>query len=179
MAWRARRPYEVFTGLSAHSRYGLHVSAQRAKSAVEVSHRSAHPNIPGVPWYAAVLIAVTATAIGYGIDAGHKDLTHVFAGFYIAGCVAAVVLAQVAPGSTSVSAPHRLTSAFADVAASSPLFILDQPPGFGMKIGVAAGGTGVAGQSRAYVTYTWNSVPGTYNGASSADTNNHISVFQY
>jgi hypothetical protein len=38
-----------------------------------------------------VLIAVTATAIGYGIDAGHKDLTHVFAGFYIAGCVAAVL----------------------------------------------------------------------------------------
>jgi hypothetical protein len=58
---------------------------------VEISHRSAHPNIPGVPWYAAVLIAVTATAIGYGIDAGHKDLTHVFAGFYIAGCVAAVL----------------------------------------------------------------------------------------
>ncbi|MBV8788239.1 MAG: hypothetical protein JOZ00_16305 [Mycobacterium sp.] len=67
------------------------MSAQRAKSAVEVSHRSAHPNIGGVPWYAAVLIAVTATAIGYGIDAGHKDLTHVFAGFYIAGCVAAVL----------------------------------------------------------------------------------------
>ncbi len=38
-----------------------------------------------------MLIAVTATAIGYGIDAGHKDLTHVFAGFYIAGCVAAVL----------------------------------------------------------------------------------------
>jgi hypothetical protein len=34
---------------------------------------------------------VTATAIGYGIDAGHKELTHVFAGFYIAGCVAAVL----------------------------------------------------------------------------------------
>lgn len=39
----------------------------------------------------ALLIAVTATAIGYGIDAGHKELTHVFAGFYIAGCVAAVL----------------------------------------------------------------------------------------
>lgn len=55
------------------------------------AHRSIHPNIPGVPWYAALLIAVTATAIGYGIDAGHKELTHVFAGFYIAGCVAAVL----------------------------------------------------------------------------------------
>jgi hypothetical protein len=58
---------------------------------VEGAHRSIHPNIPGVPWYAALLIAVTATAIGYGIDAGHKELTHVFAGFYIAGCVAAVL----------------------------------------------------------------------------------------
>lgn len=46
-----------------------------------------------MPWWAALLIAVSATAIGYGIDAGmgHKDLTHVFAGFYIAGCVAAVL----------------------------------------------------------------------------------------
>lgn len=58
---------------------------------MEGAHRSIHPNIPGVPWYAALLIAVTATAIGYGIDAGHKELTHVFAGFYIAGCVAAVL----------------------------------------------------------------------------------------
>ncbi len=58
---------------------------------MEPSHRSIHPNIPGIPWYAALLLAVTATAIGYGIDAGHKELTHVFAGFYIAGCVAAVL----------------------------------------------------------------------------------------
>lgn len=58
---------------------------------MDSAHRSVHPNIPGAPWYAALLIAVTATAIGYGIDAGHKELTHVFAGFYIAGCVAAVL----------------------------------------------------------------------------------------
>ena len=59
---------------------------------MEASHRSIHPNIPGVPWWAALLIAITATAIGYGIDAsGHKELTHVFAGFYIAGCVSAVL----------------------------------------------------------------------------------------
>ncbi|WP_197503995.1 DUF6542 domain-containing protein [Mycobacterium sp. 852002-30065_SCH5024008] len=67
------------------------MSGQRAKSKVEASHRSIHPDIPGVPWYAALLLAVTATAIGYGIDAGQKELTHVFAGFYIAGCVAAVL----------------------------------------------------------------------------------------
>ncbi|WP_197499776.1 DUF6542 domain-containing protein [Mycobacterium sp. E2989] len=67
------------------------MSGQRATSKVDASHRSIHPDIPGVPWYAALLLAVTATAIGYGIDAGHKELTHVFAGFYIAGCVAAVL----------------------------------------------------------------------------------------
>jgi hypothetical protein len=46
-----------------------------------------------VPWWAALVIAVTATALGYAIDAGmgHKELTHVFAGFYIAGCLAAVL----------------------------------------------------------------------------------------
>jgi Domain of unknown function (DUF6542) len=46
-----------------------------------------------VPWWAALLIATTATAIGYAIDAGsgHKELTDVFAGFYIAGCVVAVL----------------------------------------------------------------------------------------
>ncbi len=58
---------------------------------MEASHRSIHPNIAGVPWWAALLIAVTATAVGYGIDAGHKELTHVFAGFYIAGCLVAVL----------------------------------------------------------------------------------------
>ncbi|WP_322859298.1 DUF6542 domain-containing protein [Mycobacterium europaeum] len=67
------------------------MSGQRPTSTVEPSHRSIHPNIPGIPWYAALLLAVTATAIGYGIDSGHKELTHVFAGFYIAGCVAAVL----------------------------------------------------------------------------------------
>jgi len=69
------------------------VSTQRAGSAVKAGHRSIHPNIPGVPWWGALLIATIATAVGYAIDAGsgHKDLTHVFAVFYIAGCVAAVL----------------------------------------------------------------------------------------
>ncbi|MDD4867144.1 MAG: hypothetical protein PHQ28_08525, partial [Mycobacterium sp.] len=69
------------------------MSAQRAKSTVEASHRSIHPNIAGVPWWAALLIATTATAIGYAIDvgSGHKELSHLFAGCYIAGCVAAVL----------------------------------------------------------------------------------------
>jgi hypothetical protein len=72
------------------------VSAERAKSAVEAAHRSIHPNIPGVPSWVALLIAVTATAIGYGIDAGsgHKELTAIFVGLYIAGCVVAVLVVR-------------------------------------------------------------------------------------
>ncbi len=89
-----------------------------------------------------------------------------------------VFLAQIAPGTTTVGAPHRLTSAFADTQASSPLAIEFQT-GFGSRIGVAAGGTGVAGQSHAYVTFTWNSVMGTYNSVPSPDTNNHMALFQY
>jgi hypothetical protein len=69
------------------------VSAQRGTSAVKAAHRSIHPGIPGVPAWIALLIAITATAIGYGIDSGsgHKELTGAFACLYIAGCVAGVL----------------------------------------------------------------------------------------
>ncbi len=83
------------------------MSAQRARSAVEASHRSIHPNIPGLPWWAALLIATTATAIGYAIDAGsgHKDLTDVFAVLYIAGCVVAVLVVRQSGVFTAVIQP--------------------------------------------------------------------------
>ncbi len=58
-----------------------------------------------MPWWTALLIATTATAIGYGIDAGHKELTHVFAGLYIAGCVAAVLVVQQSGVFTAVIQP--------------------------------------------------------------------------
>ncbi|OBI47588.1 hypothetical protein A5707_19140 [Mycobacterium kyorinense] len=56
-------------------------------------HRSIHPNIPGVPWWAAIVIAVTATAVGFAFDAGsgNKELTDVFSALYVLGCVAAVL----------------------------------------------------------------------------------------
>ena len=55
-------------------------------------HRSIIPNIPGVPWWAAVVVAVTGTAAGFAFDAGSgKELTSVFAALYVAGCVAAVL----------------------------------------------------------------------------------------
>ena len=60
---------------------------------MEPAHRSIHPNIRGVPWWAALLIAIAGTAIGYAIDAGsgHKELTSVFAVCYVTGCVLAVL----------------------------------------------------------------------------------------
>ena len=50
---------EVVTRLSASSRYGRRVSAQPDRSAVAADHRSIIPGIPGVPWWAAVVVAVT------------------------------------------------------------------------------------------------------------------------
>lgn len=70
-------------------------------------HRSAHPNIPGAPWWAAVLIAVTATTIGFGFDAGSggKELGGVFAGLYVLGCVAAVLAVRHSGIFTAVIQP--------------------------------------------------------------------------
>jgi hypothetical protein len=45
------------------------------------------------------------TATGFAIDSGHKDLTHVFAGFYIAGCVIAVLVVQQAGVFTAIIQP--------------------------------------------------------------------------
>jgi hypothetical protein len=74
---------------------------------VEPSHRSIHPNIPGLPWWAALVFATTATAIGYAIDAGsgHKDLTDVFSVLYVAGCVVAVLVVRQSGVFTAVIQP--------------------------------------------------------------------------
>jgi hypothetical protein len=90
-----------------------------------------------------------------------------------------VFLAQVAPGATEVGTPELLTSGVGDVQAASPLTVLLQPAGFGDRLGLAAAGTGVSGQSRAYVGFTWNSVFGTYGGTPSADMNNHLTAVSY
>jgi hypothetical protein len=90
-----------------------------------------------------------------------------------------VFLAQIAPGTTTVEAPHLLTADFGDVQASPPIVMVNQPVGFGDRLGMAANGTGVSGQSRAYVGFTWNSVFGVYAGVDSADVNNHLSNLQY
>ncbi|MET0897230.1 MAG: DUF6542 domain-containing protein [Mycobacterium sp.] len=83
------------------------MSAQRARSSVAATHRSAHPNIPGVPWWGAVVIAVTATIIGFAFDAGsgNKELASAFAALYFIGCVAAVLAVQQNSVFTAVVQP--------------------------------------------------------------------------
>jgi hypothetical protein len=60
-----------------------------------------------VPWWGALLIAITATAAGYAIDAssGHQELTHVFAVFYISGCVIAALAVRQAGLFTAIIQP--------------------------------------------------------------------------
>ncbi|HET6734271.1 DUF6542 domain-containing protein [Mycobacterium sp.] len=83
------------------------MSAQRARSAVTADHRSAHPNFPGVPWWGAVLVAVTATAIGFAYDAGSgaKELSLVFAASYMVGCIVAVLAVRQSGVFTAVIQP--------------------------------------------------------------------------
>ncbi len=80
---------------------------QRARSAVAADHRSVHPNVPGVPWWGAVLIAVTATAIGFAFDAssGNKELGLVFAAGYVVGCILAVLAVRQSSVFTAVIQP--------------------------------------------------------------------------
>ncbi len=74
------------------------------------SRRSIHPNIAGTPWWAAVIIAMTAIAVGFAFDAGsgNKELTHVFAGAYVMGCVLAVLAVRQSAVFTAVIQPPLL-----------------------------------------------------------------------
>jgi hypothetical protein len=76
---------------------------------VSAQRRSIHPNVPGVPWWGAVMIAVTATAIGFAFDAGGgKELTHVFAALYAIGCIAAVLAVRQSGIFTAVVQPPMI-----------------------------------------------------------------------
>ena len=70
-------------------------------------NRSAHPNLPGVPWWAAVLIAVIGTTIGFAIEAGsgNKELGGIFAATYALGCVIAVLAVRQSGIFTAVIQP--------------------------------------------------------------------------
>jgi hypothetical protein len=59
-----------------------------------------------VPWWAAVVVAVTGAAVGFAFDAGSgKDLTSVFSGLYVVGCLAAVLAVRQSGVFTAVIQP--------------------------------------------------------------------------
>ena len=70
-------------------------------------HRSAHPNIAGIPWWGAILTAVIAAAIGFAFDAGSGGgrLTAVFSALYVIGCLTAVLAVQQSNLFTAVIQP--------------------------------------------------------------------------
>lgn len=63
-----------------------------------------------MPWWGAVVIAVTATTIGFAFDAGsgNKELTSVFGALYFIGCVAAVLAVRQNSVFTAVVQPPLL-----------------------------------------------------------------------
>jgi hypothetical protein len=76
---------------------------------VDAQRGSAHPKVPGVPWWGAVMIAVTATAIGFAFDAsGGEELTRVFAVLYAIGCITAVVVVRHSGIFTAVVQPPMI-----------------------------------------------------------------------
>jgi hypothetical protein len=59
-----------------------------------------------VPWWAAVVVAVTGVAVGFAFDAGSgKELTSVFSGLYVVGCLAAVLAVRQSGVFTAVIQP--------------------------------------------------------------------------
>ncbi|WP_084473861.1 DUF6542 domain-containing protein [Nocardia vermiculata] len=85
-------------------------ATQRERSDVPASHLSIIPTVPGVPAGAAVLIAVACTFIGFFFDSGNsgKELTHVFAAFYIIGCLIAACVVRYRGLFTTMVAPPIL-----------------------------------------------------------------------
>jgi hypothetical protein len=95
---------------------------------------------------------------------------------------AKVRLRQIAPGSTVLEPANVLTTASTDPDAGIQDLI--EPGGqgvidFGDRIGLAAAGTGTAGQSKVYVHYTWTNVFGTFNGTAQPDQNNTLLGLSY
>ncbi|MEV3902276.1 DUF6542 domain-containing protein [Mycobacterium sp. NPDC050551] len=98
------------------------MSGQRARPAVSADHRSVHPNFPGVPWWGAVLLAGTFTAIGFAFDAGSGDrqLSAVFSACYVLGCLLAVLAVRQNSIFTAVIQPPLIL--FASVPGAYFLF---------------------------------------------------------
>lgn len=73
------------------------------------SHRSIVPTVPGVPGWAAVLIAVTCTFIGFMLDSHSGNELHgTFSAGYVAGCVLAVLVVRYRALFTTMVLPPLL-----------------------------------------------------------------------
>lgn len=98
---------------------------------MEADHRSAHPDIPGVPWWGAILIALAGTLLGFALDAmtNGEKLTGAFAGCYAAGCVVAVLAVRYASIFTAVVQPPLIL--FASI--PTAYMIMSQAPLSGGK----------------------------------------------
>lgn len=83
------------------------MSGQRARPAVAADHRSAHPNVAGIPWWGAILSAVVASLIGFAFDAGSGGgrLTAAFSTLYVIGCLIGVLAVQQRALFTAVIQP--------------------------------------------------------------------------
>ena len=83
------------------------MSGQRARSAVAADHRSALPRVPGIPWWGALLLAATTSAVGFAYDAGsgNKELSGVFSICFVAGCLLAVLAVRQSGIFTAVIQP--------------------------------------------------------------------------
>jgi hypothetical protein len=84
-----------------------------------------------VPWWGAVVIAVTACLIGFAFDAGSGDreLTSVFAALYLIGCVAAVLAVRQSSVFTAVVQPPLILF----VAVPGAYFLFHQSEIAGLK----------------------------------------------
>ncbi|TLH67868.1 DUF6542 domain-containing protein [Mycolicibacterium aubagnense] len=83
------------------------MSAEHHGPEAALDRRSALPSIPGIPWWGAIVLAVTATAIGFAYDAGtgDKELSAFFTFCYVAGCVLAVLAVRRSGIFTAVIQP--------------------------------------------------------------------------
>ncbi len=73
-------------------------------------HRSVHPLFPGLPWWGAVVLAFTTTAVGFAFDAGSgsRELSFVFSACYVLGCLLTVLAVRQAGIFTAVIQPPLL-----------------------------------------------------------------------
>lgn len=71
-----------------------------------VDQQSVLPNVRGIPWWGAVVVAAVFTAVGAIIDANQSDgLGAVFNFFYLVGCVVAVLTVRRRALFTAVAQP--------------------------------------------------------------------------